>query len=202
MNTREDSAGQLIEPLRRFIRRRIGSFHDAEDLLQDLLLKLEQQGAALPPGDRRRAWAYRVARNAIIDRHRRRARAAPVADGNELASAVSPPTGYRAEPARCLQRMLDMLPDAYREPLLLADRDDMPQHEIAARLGLSVAGAKSRVQRARRQLKDMVLDCCDIEFDRRGGLLDYHPRPQAVRYCGSTQRENLHPLDSGNVCKE
>ena len=48
------------------------------------------------------------------------------------------------------------------------------QPEMAARLGISISGAKSRVQRAREKLKEALLDCCHFEFDRYGRMIDYH----------------------------
>jgi len=48
--------------------------------------------------------------------------------------------------------------------------------ELAARLGISISGAKSRVQRARQKVKDMLLTCCHYEFDRRGAILEYRQR--------------------------
>jgi RNA polymerase sigma-70 factor (ECF subfamily) len=53
--------------------------------------------------------------------------------------------------------------------------------ELAKRLGISVSGAKSRVQRGRQQLKEMLLECCEFEFDRRGRVYDCTPRGTAAR---------------------
>ena len=47
---------------------------------------------------------------------------------------------------------------------------------LAERMGLSLSGAKSRVQRARDKLRDMLLSCCHFEFDRRGQIVDYYER--------------------------
>jgi RNA polymerase sigma-70 factor, ECF subfamily len=58
----------------------------------------------------------------------------------------------------------------------LTELDGVTQAEAAARLGLSTSGMKSRVQRARAQLKDLLADCCEIELDRRGGVTAYRPR--------------------------
>jgi len=68
------------------------------------------------------------------------------------------------------------LPQKYAEALLLSDLEGLTQHEVAARLGLSLSGAKSRVQRARRLLREAFLRCCHFEFDRRGHIIDYGPR--------------------------
>jgi RNA polymerase sigma-70 factor, ECF subfamily len=43
-------------------------------------------------------------------------------------------------------------------------------------LGISLSGAKSRVQRARKKLKELLLECCHFEFDRYGTVFDYHPK--------------------------
>ena len=60
--------------------------------------------------------------------------------------------------------------------LRLVDSEGPGQKGLAARLGLSITGAKSRVQRARRRLKEVLPDCCDIERDRRGNAIGYTPR--------------------------
>jgi len=57
-------------------------------------------------------------------------------------------------------------------------------HQAAAkRLGLSVSGMKSRVQRGRKQLKQMLQDCCLIQLDRRSGVADYELRDQDDHPC-------------------
>jgi len=71
--------------------------------------------------------------------------------------------------------MVDSLPADYRQALLLTEYQGLTQRELAQKLGLSVSGAKSRVQRAREKLKAMLLDCCHFEFDRRGKVIDYQP---------------------------
>ena len=55
---------------------------------------------------------------------------------------------------------------------------EMTQQALADRLGISLSGAKSRVQRAREQLKEMMHECCTFEFDGRGRVLECQPRAQ------------------------
>src|SRR2546423_8933278 len=76
--------------------------------------------------------------------------------------------------------MVDSLPADYREALYLTEYQGLTQRELAERLGLSFSGAKSRVQRAREKLKQMLLECCHFELDRRGHVIDYQPR---CAYC-------------------
>ena len=67
------------------------------------------------------------------------------------------------------------LPAIYRDALQLTDLDGLTQAEAATRVGLSTSGMKARVQRARSQLKALFVLCCEIELDRRGGIIDYQP---------------------------
>jgi RNA polymerase sigma-70 factor (ECF subfamily) len=67
--------------------------------------------------------------------------------------------------------------------LELTDVQGLTQKELAERLNLSLSGAKSRVQRAREKLKGVLTECCHIEVDRRGRVVDWESRQQDCRYC-------------------
>ena len=77
------------------------------------------------------------------------------------------------ELTRCLRPLVDQLPPIYREAFTLTDLGSLTQSEAATRLRLSPSGMKSRVQRARRQLNDLLTICCTIHLDLRGGIVDY-----------------------------
>lgn len=83
----------------------------------------------------------------------------------------------------CLKNMVEQLPVPYREAILLTEYQGLTQRELAQRLNLSFSGAKSRVQRGREKLKQMLLDCCHFVFDRRGGILAYHPGNECCLTC-------------------
>ena len=82
----------------------------------------------------------------------------------------------RDEFAHCLERMLGEVPEPYRRAVTLTELKGVTQKDAAEKLGLSISGMKSRVQRGRGKLKDVILDCCEVELDRRGGLVDYRRR--------------------------
>jgi len=65
------------------------------------------------------------------------------------------------------------LPALYREALLTVDIKGTSQVQAAKIFGLSLSGMKSRVQRGRFKLKQLLLECCAIEIARRGGIVDY-----------------------------
>jgi RNA polymerase sigma-70 factor (ECF subfamily) len=72
--------------------------------------------------------------------------------------------------------MIYSLPEPYRDAVVLTELEGLTQRELANRLGISLSGAKSRVQRGRAQLKQMLDECCTFEFDRRGKVIDCTPR--------------------------
>jgi RNA polymerase sigma-70 factor (ECF subfamily) len=104
---------------------------------------------------------------------------------------AQPPEDFtdEAEKAALLasfRRMITELPEPYREAVQLTELEGLTQQELATRLGISLSGAKSRVQRGRAMLKDMLLECCRFEFDRRGGIVGCEPRKKAAcKECGA-----------------
>jgi RNA polymerase sigma-70 factor (ECF subfamily) len=77
----------------------------------------------------------------------------------------------------CLRPMIDSLPPVYRDALIMADLEGISQKKIAEKFNLSLSGAKSRVQRARTLLKDLILKCCNYEFDRYGNIINCTKNP-------------------------
>jgi hypothetical protein len=86
------------------------------------------------------------------------------------------PKELRSELAACLGPLLERLPPLQRDALALTEMEGLTQARAAAQLGLSISGMKSRVQRGRAQLKELLTACCEIELDRRGGVRSYRPR--------------------------
>ena len=109
-----------------------------------------------------------MARNAIIDHYRTRK---PTSKLSESLPVELPATDVIEieELHVMLRRIVDRLPKQYREAFVLTAFEGLSQEELAKRLGISVSGAKFRVQRAREQLKEMLLDFCRREFSRTVG---------------------------------
>jgi RNA polymerase sigma-70 factor, ECF subfamily len=121
------------------------------------------------------AWLYQITRNAVIDHYRTRV-PAHLEDDDAVGVADAPSATVRSELAHCLRPLMDRLPESYRVALELSELDGLTQQETAKHLGLSLSGAKSRVQRGRRLLQDEILACCRLEFDSRGGLMSFDRR--------------------------
>jgi len=185
--TLETTWEELSARLRGFIARRVGDEAEAEDILQEVLLRIHRHGDTLEQAEHVHAWVYQIARNAITDAYRahgaRAALAAALAGPDRAVEDAPASADLRAELATCLAPMIDRLPDAYRQAIMLTEFEGLTQESAAARLGLSLPGMKARVQRARRRLKAMLLECCQVEFDRRGGIAAYEAREAACRGC-------------------
>ena len=170
-------------PLRRFIARRVRDERDAEDLLQEVFLRAHVAARGVRDPDRMRPWLYRVAANAVADHYRERRLADVPLSADDLAEDAPWSDNANGEVARCLVPIIDELPEGYRRALVLADLEGRPQKEVAEELGLSLSGAKSRVQRARKKLRASLLSCCRFDLDRLGNVLNWRPRGTSCRHC-------------------
>jgi RNA polymerase sigma-70 factor (ECF subfamily) len=142
---------------------------------------------SLRDSDRIESWLYQIARNALHDamrvRQRRDSRTDAIESDLPVAAAEADVRAAEAELAPCLTAMVARLAEPYREAIDFTSVQGLTQTAAAKRAGVSVSGMKSRVQRARAQLKDMLLRCCEVHIDRRRGVSDYHPRDPAA--CGT-----------------
>jgi RNA polymerase sigma-70 factor (ECF subfamily) len=171
-----DFHGRLLA----FISRRVPDADSAEDILQEVMLRIHRHVGELEDSAAVAAWIHQIARNAIADYYRhpavRRERPSGVVFDGEAASSEPPAGELRSELAACLGPLIERLGPSYRDAITLTELEGLTQTEAAARLGLSVSGMKSRVQRARGQLRDLLIGCCEIELDRRGGVTGFEPR--------------------------
>ena len=170
--TLEQIWNEFAEKLRLFIQKRVSNPAEAEDILQDVFLKIGTRLSQLEDTAKLQGWLYLIARNTVIDHYRKQRETVELPE----TLAVEDEPAELEELKASFRRMIHGLPGPYREAILLTEFDGLSQVELARRLGISVSGAKSRVQRGREQLKEMLLDCCHFEFDRRGRVFDCHPR--------------------------
>jgi RNA polymerase sigma-70 factor (ECF subfamily) len=155
-----------------FVRKRVPTAVIAEDITQDVLLKMLTRLDTLQEHEKLTAWMYQITRNSIVDYYRQRQETA------ELPLDL-PEWDYdtdntvTAEAAQCVLPFMQQLPEHYREAIKLAEMDGLTQQAVAQQLDISLSGAKSRVQRGRQLLKSLLLQCCRFEFDQRGSLVEF-----------------------------
>ena len=158
--------------LRGYIASRVREKDIVDDILQNVFMKAHTSQDTVKNKGSIKSWLFRITANAIADHYRSKRHWAEIPE--ELA-AIEPERDNVAELANCLQPLIDELPEIYRLALILSEIEGLPHKEVADRLGVSLSGAKSRVQRGREKLRQKVLDCCDIEIGH-GRIVGYKPR--------------------------
>ena len=146
--------------------RMVGDPNEIEDLTQETVLRVIRSLPSFKREASAATWVYRIAHNTCVDAHRRRAarpQTAPLEPGDE--DAASALTGLEPDPAALLEdavaecfveHALRQLPTDYSRIASLRLLDGLANEEIAARLGTSVDSVKSKLKRARAQLRDKL----------------------------------------------
>ncbi len=165
------------QELRTFIQKRTHNQADTDDILQEVFLKIITNFERVVHVNDLQKYLYSMVRNAIVDHFRQK-------KSYTTATTVPNTTWTYSEIERlnttitisCLHPFIEQLPPKYKEAITLSDLQNKSQVELAEQLNISYSGAKSRVQRGRAKLKDLLLDCCKIETDSYGNFLDITPK--------------------------
>lgn len=195
---------EFAPPLRGFLARRVPPGVDADDLVQEVFLRVIRHAGSLRSTDRPEAWLFQIARNALRDTLRARLRRDgrnDAIDGDDDLAAEADAAAERAaeaELAPCLTSMVERLPEPYRTAITLTTLNGISQADAARQLGISNSGMKSRVQRGRDRLREMLVQCCAIAVDVRGGVSDFHPRSPGA--CGPPAASGRSASCSQDAC--
>ena len=138
--------------IRRYLRRLTGDSEVAADLTQDVYLRVVRHAPQYEPRERERAWLFRIARNVFLDHVKLRARS-PEAGSVEGVAVSAPAQAIRVD----LDAALRQLDETDREAFLLCEVAGLRYDEIGPLLGLTVAGVRSRIYRARLALREMLM---------------------------------------------
>lgn len=164
-----------------FVKGRVKDPDTAEDILQDVFVKTIEKIDTLQSKEKLQSWLFQITRNSIVDHYRSRKTEA------ELPEVAQPIEDSRtialAELSECLMPMINKLPEHYRETIIHSEIQGKTHREISLIQKISVSGSKSRVHRGRAMLKEMLTDCCAIEFDHNGRLSDYEQKRTPCNDC-------------------
>ncbi|WP_027855927.1 RNA polymerase sigma factor SigZ [Marinobacterium jannaschii] len=170
---------QYSSNLRGLLLAKISDPHDVDDLLQEVLIKTHQHIGQLKSREKLKPWLFRIAHNTVIDFYRRRGRQIDLTEDDlwygEEAAALNM--------SDCVLPFIDALPPETAQLLKAIDIEGRSQKLYAAELGISYSTLKSRVQRGRAQLRALFEDCCHLEFDRQGNVLEYVARSGSCKSC-------------------
>jgi len=134
----------------RYFRRSTADPGAAEDLSQEVFLRISRHAGSYEPRERERAWVFRIARNVLID-HKRAAKRG--ATESRLEPVAAPTQALHAD----LQQALAGLAGDDREAFLLAEIGGLTYAEIAVATESTVPAVRSRIYRARLALRERLL---------------------------------------------
>ncbi|MFA0439918.1 RNA polymerase subunit sigma [Vibrio sp. 10N.286.49.C2] len=164
------------DQLRGYIVKQMKSPDVADDILQDVYLKASQKQHQLKSQDHLKSWLFRITHNAIMDFYRSQQIHDELNDDHAEEELTVVQTNLQ-EVGQCLRPILECLPEKYRRPMVLSELEGLSQQQVADQLELSLSATKSRIQRGRVKLKDILIDYCNMEFGREG-IIDFHPEPE------------------------
>lgn len=165
-----------------FIRKHVADEFISEELLQEIFIKIHKSIDDLKDQTKIHNWVFQIARNTITDHYRKNKKQFIGAEEKVLFNEVeqtinedSNDENLNEEIILALKPMVDSLPDKYSQALKMVEFEGMSQVKLAKELGISVSGAKSRIQRARKLIKDQLMRCCHYEFDKYGNAIGIKP---------------------------
>jgi len=171
-NTIEHAWLESQQGLFSFIRSKVSQPEDAEDILSDVFAKLLKQADENTLPDNIAAWLFLVTKNTIVDYYRSKKQFEPLNDD----FAIDDEGSLASELSTCMLPMIKALPEEYQQVLVLSELEGKKQKEVAKILDLSLSAVKSRVLRGRAKLKQSILRCCTLTYNKAGSFVDYEQK--------------------------
>lgn len=161
-----------------FIKSKVNHHQDAEDILHNVFIKVASGMNNLNDEEKLQSWIYTIARNAIIDHYRSSANKKNFTIEGDISDSFTDEQYNDTTKGLdcCLLNFVNQLPDEYRDIIIDVEMRGIKQKDLTQKYNLAYPSIRSRVQRGRERLKQILLDCCRIQSDSRGNILDVESR--------------------------
>lgn len=160
-----------------FVRTKIDNREDAEELVNDVFLKLTKMANKNAMPQHISGWLYQVTKNHIVDYYRTKNNRLPIPD--DLLDAEEETTIIQ-QLSHCLLPMIKDLPDRYQHPLRLSEIEGKKYKQVATVLDLTIPAVKSRILRGRKKLLKSMTNCCTLYQNDRGETINYEKKPENI----------------------
>ena len=158
-----------------YIYSKINNKEDAEDILQNVFIKMHTKITTLSDKEKIQNWLYRITRNTIIDYYRTNSGKKKKLEFKEVL-----PDNFDSEEVndntkgmdKCISGFINQLPDEYKSIIIDSELNGVAQKELADKYDLADPTLRSRVQRGRERLRKMFVSCCSIQTDSRGNIIE------------------------------
>jgi RNA polymerase sigma-70 factor (ECF subfamily) len=166
------------QSLLRYIRSKINSKEDGEDILHNVFVRITEKQESLSGKANLKNWLFIITRNAIIDYYRKKGTHKRVELDDDLTDTLSGEETDHATQGlgHCLAGFIGLLPEIYQPILVDSELRELKQKDLADKYNLPYSSLRSRVQRGREKIKQQLLVCCRIEHDRWGNILEASPK--------------------------
>jgi len=154
----------------RYIKKKVDNPHQAEDICQDVFLKIQKNIGTLKNEIKIEPWIFKIAKFTVIDFYRLK-KADPLP--NVIQSNVQTEKDIVvAQGLEAIKTIIETLPEKYALVLQLFKIQKLTAQEIATETGLSISAVKSRLLRGKAMLNEKLKACCDVQYGKNGDILD------------------------------
>ncbi|MGL5049005.1 MAG: sigma-70 family RNA polymerase sigma factor [Fusobacteriaceae bacterium] len=159
----------LEKQLFNFIKKKISNNEDAEDILQEVYIKLHQNIHLLKDEDKIISWIYQITRNTINDCYKKcnRIKLEELDDKHFILKEDSD-ENFNLEITESIKRIIEEMPPNLKEILNLFEFQNNSHKEISKKLEINLNNSKIRLKRARERLKKDLENCCAFKIDEYG----------------------------------
>ena len=158
------------DQLKGFIFKKVKDEDAANDILQDVFLKIMEHSDKVAQAQNIQQYIYGIARNSTIDFFRKQSNTSDYSDTTAIFTEEEDTTLNTTIADCCVKPFIAQLPEKYRYALVRSELEHISQKELAKELDISYSGAKSRVQRGKEKLKALIMGCCNMPSDTYGNL--------------------------------
>lgn len=168
-----------------YIAHRVNNMDDTADILQEVLIKIAINLNSVSDHEKLRSWIFAITRNAIIDYYRNNAKSKRAGRIENIKGEIESENDIDSTKGlnNCLKGFIKKLPEAYRDIIIDSEINGISQKDLTEKYNLAYPSVRSRVQRGRSRLKEMLLNCCEIEADRWGNILEASSKNKCGEEC-------------------
>jgi RNA polymerase sigma-70 factor (ECF subfamily) len=178
---------QFYQVLYNYIVSKIKNKDDAADILQEVFIKIAAKLSTLTDKGKLKSWIFSITRNAIIDYYRKNKHGLHADVTDKMIDEIADESGEDITKGldKCLLDFIDKLPEEYRSIIVDSELKGIKQKDLVDKYNIAYSSVRSRVQRGRTRLKEMLLNCCKIEADSRGNIIKATLKENHSGDCGA-----------------
>jgi RNA polymerase sigma-70 factor, ECF subfamily len=183
---------QFHSELLAYVKSKLRSREDAEDILQNVFIRIAANVDKLEEDQKLKSWIFTITRNAIIDYYRARASRKKLVVNEELNEEIPESEDSDATKGldQCMTSMISLLPEEYRNIIIESEINGVKQKDLADQYGMAYPSLRSKVQRGRERLKQLFYNCCHIETNTLGNVIDAQGKTDCAGPCAPCEGIN------------